>query len=64
MSHQVLLPYVSFPKILTVSPCLLQEPMTRLRKTIARRLKESQETAASLTTFNEVHAPWVGSACE
>ncbi|GGZ23201.1 2-oxoglutarate dehydrogenase complex dihydrolipoyllysine-residue succinyltransferase [Asticcacaulis endophyticus] len=28
--------------------------MTRLRQTIARRLKESQSTAAQLTTFNEV----------
>ena len=28
--------------------------MTRLRKTIAERLKESQNTAAQLTTFNEV----------
>ncbi len=28
--------------------------MTRLRRTIARRLKEAQETAAMLTTFNEV----------
>lgn len=28
--------------------------MTRLRKTIAMRLKESQNTAAMLTTFNEV----------
>lgn len=29
-------------------------PMTRLRKTIALRLKESQDVAAQLTTFNEV----------
>ena len=29
-------------------------PMTRLRQTIARRLKDSQNTAAMLTTFNEV----------
>ena len=28
--------------------------MTRLRQTIAKRLKESQNTAAMLTTFNEV----------
>jgi len=28
--------------------------MTRLRQTIARRLKEAQETAALLTTFNDV----------
>ncbi len=29
-------------------------PMTRLRQTIAQRLKSAQETAAILTTFNEV----------
>ncbi|CAI3944253.1 2-oxoglutarate dehydrogenase complex dihydrolipoyllysine-residue succinyltransferase [Commensalibacter papalotli (ex Botero et al. 2024)] len=29
--------------------------MTRLRRTIARRLKDAQETAAMLTTFNEVN---------
>jgi len=29
-------------------------PMTRLRQTIARRLKDAQNTAAILTTFNEV----------
>src|SRR5712691_4418222 len=29
--------------------------MTRLRATIARRLKDAQNTAAMLTTFNEVH---------
>ena len=29
-------------------------PMTRLRQTISRRLKEAQNTAAMLTTFNEV----------
>ncbi|MBL8547311.1 MAG: 2-oxoglutarate dehydrogenase complex dihydrolipoyllysine-residue succinyltransferase [Hyphomonadaceae bacterium] len=28
-------------------------PMTRLRRTVARRLKEAQNTAAMLTTFNE-----------
>ena len=28
--------------------------MTRLRMTIAKRLKQAQETAAMLTTFNEV----------
>lgn len=28
--------------------------MTRLRQTVARRLKEAQETAALLTTFNDV----------
>lgn len=30
-------------------------PMSRLRKTIAARLKEAQNTAAILTTFNEVN---------
>ena len=29
-------------------------PMTRLRKVVARRLKDAQNTAAMLTTFNEV----------
>jgi 2-oxoglutarate dehydrogenase E2 component (dihydrolipoamide succinyltransferase) len=29
-------------------------PMTRLRQTVARRLKEAQNTSAILTTFNEV----------
>ena len=28
--------------------------MTRLRQSIAKRLKEAQDTAAMLTTFNEV----------
>ncbi len=28
--------------------------MSRLRQTVARRLKEAQETAAILTTFNDV----------
>jgi 2-oxoglutarate dehydrogenase E2 component (dihydrolipoamide succinyltransferase) len=31
-----------------------RERMTKLRQTIARRLKEAQNTAAMLTTFNEV----------
>ena len=29
-------------------------PMTRLRRTLARRLVEAQQTAAMLTTFNEI----------
>lgn len=33
---------------------LLQVPMTRLRKRVATRLKDSQNTFAMLTTFNEV----------
>ena len=32
-----------------------REPMSRLRSTIARRLKEAQETQAMLTTFNDVN---------
>lgn len=32
----------------------LQVPMTRLRKRVATRLKDSQNTFALLTTFNEV----------
>jgi pyruvate/2-oxoglutarate dehydrogenase complex dihydrolipoamide acyltransferase (E2) component len=28
--------------------------MTRLRQTVAKRLKEAQNTAAMLTTFNDV----------
>ncbi len=31
-----------------------RQPMSRLRRTIARRLVEAQQTAALLTTFNEV----------
>ena len=33
---------------------ILSVKMTRLRQTIAKRLKEAQENAAMLTTFNEV----------
>lgn len=36
--------------------------MTRLRQTVARRLKEAQETAALLTTFNDVDMSEVISA--
>ncbi len=32
-----------------------REPMSRLRQTIAKRLVQSQQTAALLTTFNEVN---------
>jgi 2-oxoglutarate dehydrogenase E2 component (dihydrolipoamide succinyltransferase) len=31
-----------------------RKPMSRLRQTVARRLKEAQNTAAMLTTFNDV----------
>ena len=34
---------------------VVREPMSRLRKRIATRLKEAQNTAAMLTTFNEVN---------
>jgi 2-oxoglutarate dehydrogenase E2 component (dihydrolipoamide succinyltransferase) len=37
-----------------VGPREERVPMTRLRQTIATRLKEAQESAAILTTFNEV----------
>jgi len=37
-------------------------PMTRLRRTIARRLKEAQNTAAMLTTFNEADMSAIMSA--
>lgn len=37
-----------------VGPREEKVPMTRLRKRIAERLKEAQNTAAMLTTFNEV----------
>ena len=56
--------YVNSPKA-TAEPATAKPPrdlepreervkMTRLRQTIARRLKEAQETAAMLTTFNDV----------
>jgi len=38
----------------TVAPKEEIVPMTRLRRTIARRLKDAQNTAAMLTTYNEV----------
>ncbi len=49
------------PLPVPVAPALQEEmpteeivPMTRLRRTIARRLKDAQNTAAMLTTYNEV----------
>lgn len=39
---------------LNAEPREKRVPMTKLRKTIAKRLKDSQNTAAMLTTFNEV----------
>ena len=58
------LAYVNTPKA-TSAPAEAKPPrdigpreervrMTRLRQTIARRLKEAQDTAAMLTTFNDV----------
>ncbi len=42
------------PKVSTGTRAERREPMSRLRSTIARRLKEAQETQAMLTTFNDV----------
>ncbi len=50
------------PSLQPIAPAVPRAPaareervrMTRLRQTIARRLKEAQQTAAMLTTFNEV----------
>ena len=50
-------PVVAAPVTLEARPANAREErvrMTRLRQTIARRLKEAQNTAAMLTTFNEV----------
>ena len=46
-------PAASFPPRPT-GPREERVPMTRLRRRIAERLKEAQDTAAMLTTFNEV----------
>ena len=57
--------YVNAPKAPAAAPAAPSAPretgpreervrMTRLRQTIARRLKEAQDTAAMLTTFNDV----------
>ncbi len=59
------LAYVNQPKVPTMPDTQARPPretgpreervrMTRLRQTIARRLKEAQDTAAMLTTFNDV----------
>ena len=50
-------PVLAAPVALEARPANTREErvrMTRLRQTIARRLKEAQNTAAMLTTFNEV----------
>jgi 2-oxoglutarate dehydrogenase E2 component (dihydrolipoamide succinyltransferase) len=49
---------VPVPALRTPVPAVAEDreervPMTRLRQTIARRLKDAQNTAAMLTTFNE-----------
>ena len=59
------LAYVNQPKVPAMPDTQLRPPretgpleervrMTRLRQTIARRLKEAQDSAAMLTTFNDV----------
>jgi len=59
------LAYVNQPKVPSMPDTQVRPPretgpreervrMTRLRQTIARRLKEAQDTAAMLTTFNDV----------
>ncbi len=59
------LAYVNQPKVPAMQDTQLRPPretgpleervrMTRLRQTIARRLKEAQDSAAMLTTFNDV----------
>jgi 2-oxoglutarate dehydrogenase E2 component (dihydrolipoamide succinyltransferase) len=49
-------PEPSVPVAAVAAPARGEERvrMTRLRQTVARRLKEAQETAALLTTFNDV----------
>jgi 2-oxoglutarate dehydrogenase E2 component (dihydrolipoamide succinyltransferase) len=52
--------------VLSAAPARQEErvKMTRLRQTIARRLKEAQNTAAMLTTFNDVDMSAVMAARE
>ena len=47
-------PPVSLPSAATATGTEERVKMSRLRQTIARRLKDAQNTAAMLTTFNEV----------
>jgi 2-oxoglutarate dehydrogenase E2 component (dihydrolipoamide succinyltransferase) len=47
------LKHIAFPRGTTASPDE-RVPMSRLRQRIAERLKEAQNTAAILTTFNEI----------
>jgi 2-oxoglutarate dehydrogenase E2 component (dihydrolipoamide succinyltransferase) len=53
LSH-VVMPVAPASPDITSLPNEERVKMTRLRKTIATRLKEAQNTAAMLTTFNEV----------
>ena len=46
--------YVTQPKTKSNNQLIERVSMSRLRKTIAKRLKDAQNTAAILTTFNEV----------
>ena len=43
------------PQLLHTTRAEERVPMTRLRRTVAKRLVEAQQTAAILTTFNEVN---------
>lgn len=47
-------PLPDLPTIHTTENKEWKEPMSRIRKTIAKRLVEAQQTAAILTTFNEI----------
>jgi len=50
-------PVAAAPAVVSAAPAARREErvrMTRLRQTIARRLKEAQNSAAMLTTFNDV----------
>lgn len=47
-------PSLPTPSTGTSSRTETRQPMSRMRQTVARRLKESQNTNASLTTFNEI----------
>mmetsp|Transcript_3632 Transcript_3632/g.13040 ORF Transcript_3632/g.13040 Transcript_3632/m.13040 type:complete len:444 (+) Transcript_3632:85-1416(+) len=45
---------VPAPPVDNAEPLEVRVPMTRLRKRVAERLKDSQNTMAMLTTFNEI----------
>jgi 2-oxoglutarate dehydrogenase E2 component (dihydrolipoamide succinyltransferase) len=45
---------ISAPRVVSGARVEERAPMSRLRKTVARRLLEVQQTSALLTTFNEV----------